>query len=101
MFHVRESQIHGQGIFASKTIRKGAVIGTVQGRQTKRNGPYVLWLSERQGLLVQNELKYINHSPRPNAAYLDDATVVALRTIRTGEEITHDYSGQGDDWEGD
>jgi SET domain-containing protein len=37
------------------------------------------------------DLKYINHCERPNACYYDDLSVVALRDIEAGEEITHDY----------
>ena len=98
MLDVQRSPIHGLGLFATEKIRKGKLIGRADGGQTTKDGPHVLWLNEQIGLKVQNELRFINHSPIPNAVYYDDATVVALRTIRKGEEITHDYTGKRAPW---
>lgn len=39
----------------------------------------------------------MNHSPKANAAYYDDLTFSALRDIQPGEEITHNYTGCGED----
>ena len=95
-FYVANSGIHGRGVFARKKIKKGTLIGRVDSKPTdKEEGPYVLWTDEGQREVTCN-LKYINHSTQPNAAYYDDLTVVALSTILAGEEITHHY---GDDWE--
>jgi SET domain-containing protein len=94
MYEVNESEIHGKGLFAKTRIRKNTVIGDLQGRKTKTDGPHVLWLDDEQGFLVENDLRYINHSATPNAIYYDDLTVVALRDIKPGEEITH-YYGEG------
>jgi len=49
-------------------------------------------LDEALAVEVTCDLKFINHSDRPNACYYDDLSVVALRDIETGEEITHDYA---------
>ena len=57
----------------------------------KGDGAYVLWVSETEGFEVSCDLRYINHSDRPNACYYDDLSVVALCDIQPGEEITHDY----------
>jgi len=91
LVYVDKSPIHGRGLFAKRDIPKGTVIGVVEGVPAKRNGPYVLWLSEAEGIRVQCELRYINHSDTPNAAYYDSLEVIALRDIRRGEEITHNY----------
>ncbi|MEM6332254.1 MAG: SET domain-containing protein [Planctomycetota bacterium] len=91
---VRDSAIHGKGLFAARPIRKGEVIGKVVGSLTAIDGPYVLWISDELGLEVHNDLRYINHDAEPNAAYYDDGEVAAIRAIAPGEEITHDY---GDD----
>ena len=95
LYEVRESQIHGKGLFARTPIKIGDVIGSIKYKRAKKDGPYVLWLSENEGIQVSCDLKYINHNPKPNACYYDDLNVVALKNIKTGEEITHDY---GDDW---
>lgn len=93
--YVKKSPIHGKGLFANQLIAAGDIIGVIKGRQTSENGPYVLWLSEKQAIEVTGVLRYINHSKKPNACYCDDLTVVALKDIRAHEEVTHDY---GADW---
>ena len=93
-FYVKESGIHGKGLFAAREINRGEVIGTVSYNPIEEDGPYVLWIDD-QGILVECDLKYINHSNEPNACYCDDLDVVALKDINQDEEITHDY---GEDW---
>lgn len=95
MYYISESPVHGRGLFASRAIEAGEILGEVSGEPTTEDGPYVLWLSDEGGFEVRCDLRYINHSKQPNAIYYDDLTVVALRDIAPGEEIVHDY---GDDW---
>ncbi len=52
----------------------------------------MLWLGPDEGFEVLCHLRFINHSDDPNACYFDDLSVVALRDIAAGEEITHDYA---------
>ncbi len=89
--YVAASLIHGRGLFAAAEITSGTVIGWLRGVPAEQDGPHVLWIDADAGIEVQCDLKYINHSDRPNACYYDDLSVVALRDIRPGEEITHDY----------
>ena len=91
LVEVKPSNIHGRGLFARSWIRKGTIFGRVKGKRTRRDGPYVLWLDELKGVNIANRMKFINHSSRPNAVLYDDLTVVALRHIKAGEEITHNY----------
>lgn len=93
-YYVKKSGIHGKGLFAARNIKAGEVLGSIKYNPVDEDGPYVLWLAE-QGIKVDCELKFINHSKKPNACYCDDLDVVALTNIKKGEEITHDY---GDDW---
>jgi len=93
MFKVQPSGIHGQGLFANRFIPEGTVLGALEGSYTTQDGAYVLWLSEDQGFRVENDLRFINHSAEPNAAYYDDLTVAAIRDIQPGEEIFHNYLG--------
>ena len=100
MIAVRPSVIHGSGLFATQAIAAGTIIGLLEGRPTSVDGPHVLWLDEQRGIEVTNDMRYINHDDEPNACYYDDLTVVALRDIEPGEEITHDYDGDGEsDWD--
>ena len=93
--YVDDSTIHGKGLFAKTFIPAGALIGVVRGKTTESDGEHVLWISENSGIQVLCDLRYINHSNTPNAAYYDDLEVRAMRDINPGEEITHDY---GADW---
>lgn len=94
--YAAESPIHGKGLFAARHIAEGEVLGTVSGKWTKRDGPYVLWVEEDKGFRVECDFRFINHSKKPNAAYYDTLEVCALRDIKPGEEITHDYGNDGE-----
>ena len=93
---VDDSPIHGKGLFARAFIPAGTVIGIVQGLPAKSDGDHVLWVDEGRGIHVLCDLRFINHSDAPNAAYYDTLEVCAVRDIHAGEEITHNY---GADWE--
>ena len=88
---VARSNIHGNGLYARVPIRKGTVIGVLEGKPSKIDGSHVLWLTETEGFEVSCDLKYINHAENANACYYDDLSVVALSDIAKNEEITHDY----------
>lgn len=94
-----DSPIHGKGLFANRTLRKGERIGAYEGPRTKRNGPYVLWVDDEDepeiyGLRGTNDLRYVNHSSKPNAVFIGEE-LWALKKIEPGAEILHDY---GDEW---
>jgi len=94
--YAADSKIHGKGLFAGQNIRAGTVIGWLESRPSKADGAYVLWLSQTQAVEVTCDLRYINHSDKPNACYYDDLSVVALRDIPAHDEITHNYGSN--DW---
>jgi len=96
MFEVKESPLHGRGLFATKLIPADTVIGLLQTEtppEHELDGPYVLWVDGVHPRRVTCDLRFINHSSEPNAAYYDDLTVVSLREIQPGEELLHDYMG--------
>jgi len=97
-YEVRPSQIHGLGLFASRPLRRGDLIGCYEGRETTENGDHVLWVTWEDGREVgidgKNELRYLNHSPKPNCEF-DGTELLALRNVKPGEELTFHY---GDDW---
>jgi SET domain-containing protein len=98
---VKQSLIHGMGLFAQRTILEGAQIGLYEGAEVESDeeGDHVLWIydedEEREyGIDGQNETRFVNHCRSANAAFYGEE-LVALRTISVGEEITHDY---GEAW---
>jgi len=109
---VRNSPIHGRGVFATRTIRKGAPIIEYRGQRTtweigsERQGldpdePYHTFLFELEdGRVIDatvrgNAARWINHSCDPNCEALEDdhgrVFIHARRTIRAGEELAYDY----------
>ncbi len=93
-YHVAQSLIHGKGVFATRKINEGEILGMLSTTPASRNGSHVLWITEDHKVRVHCDLRYVNHSESPNACYYDTLEVVALKDIKKGEEITHDYSGE-------
>jgi SET domain-containing protein len=98
---IKESGIHGLGLFARRMLRKGTIIGIYRGVEVApgEDGDHVLWIydenEEREyGIDGDNETRFVNHS-RSSNAHFDGERLIAQRTIRSGEEITHDY---GEAW---
>jgi len=96
----------GLGLFATKTIKRGAYIATYRGRRITteesdrreaRGARYMFELNKRwviDGSPRWNLARYINHSCRPNAKPVGRGggiVIVALRRIEPDEEITYDY----------
>ena len=94
MLEVKLSNIHGKGLFSTEKILKNAVLGKCQVTKTKEQNAYTLWIGNEM-IDVTCDFKYINHSKMPNVIYYDDLTVVALRNIKPGEELTHEYDATG------
>jgi uncharacterized protein len=90
------SPIHGTGCFARVAFAEGDFIGTYTGRPARRDGTYVLWVTEEDkapiGCSGRNLLRWLNHQVPGNARF-DGFDLYALRAIARGEEITFDYSG--------
>jgi SET domain-containing protein len=109
---VRHSPIHGRGVFASRTIRKGANVIEYRGRRISMeqaddlpdsdpDNPFHTFLFElNDGRVIDaglrgNAARWINHSCQPNCEpYEDDdcrVFIAAKRTIEAGEELAYDY----------
>jgi SET domain-containing protein len=100
---VAQSPIHGQGCFARRRFRKGQWIGAYEGPSTMEDDTYVLWIDEGEdgreewrGVDGVNELRYMNHSSKPNTEFIG-VNLYALRNIAPEEELTFHY---GADWNG-
>ncbi len=98
-YFVAGSPIHGRGLFATHEIGEGDRIGEYEGPDVEVDGTYVLWVEDDddvwRGILGENELRYLNHSGLPNAAF-EGPELFAMRRIAPGEEITIHY---GEDWD--
>lgn len=103
MFEVKESPLHGRGLFATSPIPADTIISWLQtepAEDHELDGPYVLWVNGEQPVRVTCDMRFINHSNEPNTAYFDDLSVMSLRAIEPGEELLHNYMGDAADDEG-
>lgn len=108
---VRASGIHGKGVFARKTIRKGARIIEYRGVRTTMDvvneqpdsdpdNPYHTFIFElSDGKVIDagvrgSAARWVNHSCAPNCETIEEDGKVyihARKSIRAGEELTYDY----------
>ncbi len=111
-FEVRQSPIHGRGVFAIERIRKGQRIVEYLGeRITPEEGeqrydddaaehPHVLLFTVDDTTVIDggvngNEAIYINHSCDPNCEAVSTGGRIfirALHVIQVGEELAFDYA---------
>lgn len=100
---IRESTIHGRGMFAASPLSAGEAVVVWGGALVDREAAA---LARSEGKLVmqlddnlysveergEDETYFMNHSCDPNVWMADAATLVARRSIPTGEELTVDYA---------
>ena len=110
---VRESKIHGRGLFAIADIAKNEIVAVkgghiVDGKTLREKITPVLGPAEIQidvDLFIapvteeERELSmlYLNHSCDPNLGVRGEITFAAMRDIHAGEELTHDWAMTDDD----
>src|SRR5262249_46505516 len=105
---VRESAIHGRGLFATGDISKDEIVtvkgGRIVDRKTLREkitpvlGPVEIQIDDDLFIAPvtaeerEMSMLYSNHSCNPNLGMRGEITFVALRDICVGEELTHDWA---------
>jgi SET domain-containing protein len=110
---VCESKIHGRGLFATSDIAKDEIVAvkggriidreTLRGEVNPRLGPVEIQINDDLFIAPvtdeERELSmlYSNHSCDPNLGIRGEITFVAMRDIRAGEELTHDWAMTDDD----
>jgi SET domain-containing protein len=110
---VRQSKIHGHGLFAKTGIAKGEIVavkgGHIVDREALRReitptlGPVEIQIGEDLFIAPVTEeerqasMLYSNHSCDANIGLRGEITFVAMRDISAGEELTHDWATMDDD----
>jgi SET domain-containing protein len=103
---LRDSNIHGKGVFTTEHIRKHSVICRVEIiREITDQNPldtdkgelfhHCHWYPDGTMVLLAEPYCYLNHSCQPNIFYYTVNRVtycVAMRDIREDEELTLEYS---------
>lgn len=98
---VKKSLIHGSGVFADTFIATGEEIGTYHGKHAKRNGKYVLWVTDADGteygISGTTKLRFLNHSHEPNSEF-DGPVLYATKDIHPEDEVTFHYGEAFEEW---
>jgi len=110
---VRESKIHGHGLFAVADIAKDEIVaikgGHIVDRKTLREkitpalGRVEIQIDDDLFIAPVTEqerelsMLFSNHSCEPNLGVRGEITFVAMRDIRAGEELTHDWAMTDDE----
>lgn len=105
--YVKNSEIHGKGIFISKLVPKGEKIMDILGevvdgdecerREDEENNVYIFWNGDDCYIDTARtkKIKYINHDCNFNCDVVENGKnglmLIAYRTIEAGEELTIDY----------
>ncbi len=108
---VRESLIHGKGLFAKQAIAAGEIVAVKGGHILPRQewatlepqlGSAEIQISEEFFIAPAREeqregsMLYTNHSCNPNIAIQGQIVFVAMRAIAPDEELTHDWATTDD-----
>ena len=109
---VRDNTLSGQGVVAIKDIKQDEIVAIKSGHIVRREG--LKQISDQVGDLalqidddfylmptrpdeIDDMSVFINHSCDPNVGFLGQVTYVAMRDIKAGEELCHDYSMERSD----
>lgn len=108
---VRESPIHGKGLFARQAIAAGEIVAAKGGHVISK-AQWAALEAELGSAEIQiaddlfiapvrreqrdGAMLYTNHSCDPNIAIQGQIVFVAMREIAAGEELTHDWATTDD-----
>jgi len=123
-YQIKQSKIHGRGIFATRDYQPGERILQYLGekiskkeserratRQLQRSkdhnegAVYIFILDEKwdiDGNFEYNDARYLNHSCRPNCEVINDKNklwITALTDIKAGQELYYNYGYDLECWE--
>jgi SET domain-containing protein len=110
---VRQSTVHGRGVYTLGPIKKGARIIEYKGTQVpwesatpQADGPHTFLFGLTNGRDVidpevgGNEARWINHSCAPNCEAIEEGDrvfIYAMRSLLPGEELFYDYGLEVDE----
>ena len=108
---MRESAIHGRGLFAKAAIARGEIVA-VKGGYIVSKGAWTelertqgsaeiqiaedLFIAPVHGDHREGSMLYTNHSCEPNIGIQGQIVFLAMRDIAAGEELTHDWATSDD-----
>lgn len=99
--YVSKSSIQGKGLFTSRAIKKGDRALILKGERKRKVNKTVGdvfanpdWVGFNKNWWTDPRppFKFLNHSCDPNIGIKGKVSFYALRDIKSGEELTFDYS---------
>jgi len=109
---VRESGVHGRGVYATQVIAEGTRIIEYTGQRVSwevapddNNDPHTFNFGLESGEVINaeiggNDARWINHSCNPNCEAIEEDDrifIYAMRDIQPGEELFYDYAMEIDE----
>jgi uncharacterized protein len=103
---VRQSGVHGRGVYTNQFIPKGRRIIEYTGERVSweaapddKNDPHTFNFGLDNGDVINpeiggNDARWINHSCNPNCEAIEEDDrifIYAMRNIQAGEELLYDY----------
>lgn len=97
---VKESRIHGKGVFALRDFKKGEVVldwsdspvlTPEEAEEVPDEEKKFIYYGEGKLMMIKPPARFVNHSCDANT-FIRDCGDIAKRDIKKGEEITEDYS---------
>lgn len=103
---VKDSSVHGLGLFSANNYNEGQIITTINGelidadecvRREDKGNVYIFYKDENEYIDASNhaKLKYLNHSCNYNCDIDEDENgnliLFAASEIKSGDELTIDY----------
>jgi hypothetical protein len=100
---IANNMIEGSGLVASKLIAQGTAVAKLNPddkrvtdkelqKLPKELHGLVLSYKNHTSVITTDNWKYMNHSCNPSTWWSDNETLVAMRDIHPGEEVTFDYA---------
>jgi len=99
--YIASSRIHGFGVRIGEDVKRGATIATIKGEmkfqmnkteEDALGNPDWVGIAKNRWIDPQKPYKFLNHSCNPSAGIKGRVTLVAMRDMKEGEEVTVDYS---------
>jgi len=109
---VRQSGVHGRGVYATQFISEGTRIIEYTGQRVSweaapddDNDPHTFNFGLENGEVINaeiggNDARWINHSCDPNCEAIEEGDrifIYAMRDIEPGEELFYDYAMEIDE----
>ncbi|MCX6712907.1 MAG: SET domain-containing protein-lysine N-methyltransferase [Candidatus Vogelbacteria bacterium] len=99
---IKQSKIHGQGVFAVRDFRAGEVvlnwkpkiITEQESAELSEEEKELVWRAGGKIFLMHSPERFVNFSCDPNT-HSGNNCDTAIRGIIAREEITSDYNGEG------